>query len=290
MKKLSLALGTIILGASTLSTAHADSYQMNDPFDNGKGKEEALKYAQSIPDTRLDAREVKDFKKAQSTEVGRLKNLKRGSSGTAFAIDKHTLLTNNHVIEHQKTHVYERDYQAAKPNELKFNAMETSTDSSNSFEIKDTHMIKNADIAIVHTKEDMTKHGIKPIKLEDEKAIKYMHKGTPIHSFGYPNMKYFKGTKFDELSKLKNPTQVKSEGYYLGQSKNTTEEHIFIQEPLRKGNSGSPILTEDNKVIGVFPNGFDNTSSNKSAYAKEQMGYAVSLIGNIREEVKQQMK
>ena len=289
MKKLCISTiaATMIFPLSNI--AYADSYQSNDPLTSNHGRDNALEKAKELTDHKIKASKVNNFDDANSTAIGRLKNLKRHSSGTAVAIDKHTLLTNNHVIEAHKTSAGNRNYKSSKPHELSFNALETSEDSSHSFEIDDTHMIKNADIAIVHTKEDLTKQGIVPMQLENERTIKDMKAGDLTHSFGYPDTKYFKNTKFETLSKLKNPTQIKAEGHYLGTSKHTSEEHMFVQEPLKRGNSGSPIINENNKIVGIFPNGFNDQTSN-TAYGKEYICYAVSLVGNIRDEIQKEMR
>ncbi|MDO0960569.1 trypsin-like serine protease [Staphylococcus haemolyticus] len=271
----------------TPNSVLADAYDTNNAFNKKEGSEEAFNLAQKIADDKIKIRKVDSPVTENLQAVGRFTNVKADMSGTAVAIGDYTILTNNYLVEDEVTKKGQRNYRSAAPNELKFYPMQSSKETPYSFSIKNVHMIKGVDLAVVHTNKKISDK-IKPINMASEDDIKSLKYNDKISVAGYAKTKYFE-SRFPELTKIKYPQLFKTDGFYLNKAK-TTEPQFYINAILRKGNSGSPIINSNGELIGTFVNGFNNSGASSFEYNVEEMGYGVALTDDVRQEVLENTK
>ncbi|MCS4486218.1 trypsin-like serine peptidase [Staphylococcus americanisciuri] len=264
-----------------------DAYVTNNAYQKKSGSKTAFELAQRINDDAISINAVKQPIPKAYRSVGRFINHSKHSSGTAVAIDKHTLLTNNHVVESTKTHQGKRNYRPAHPRLLRFIPMQSPTQTPYTYTIKSVHMIKGVDLAVVHTKEDLS-HVLTPMPIASEKSIEAMSYKDRIKIVGYPQPKYF-ASRFPKLANTPEHQMFVTQGYYLNEA-TTVEPQFYFNAVTRKGNSGSPIMNDHNELIGIFPNAFNNSGNSSFEYNAEEMGYGVAITKHVRQEILKNME
>lgn len=211
--------------------------------------------------------------------IGILSNTKNKVYGTAFVIDDHTLLTNNHVVEKGFGVVNKAMYDPERPSNLKFMPSRDANNIPYSFTIKDIKMIKGVDVAVVHTNEKVTDK-VTPLKIANEQNIKNMKSRDKITTYGYPSKEYL-GNDFINDSRYK---MYKSDGFYLLKV-NSDDPQFYSKMIIRMGNSGSPILNSNNEVVGINSGGMNNTNANATVRAKNELAYVFSFTDYVRKEI-----
>ncbi|MDO5375668.1 MAG: serine protease [Staphylococcus rostri] len=264
-----------------------DAYVTNNAYQKQAGSKTAFQLAQRIDDAAVNIDTVDTPIPKTYRSVGRFINYKTDSAGTAVAIDDHTLLTNNHLVEDTKTQPGKRNYRPADPSMLRFKPMQSPLQTPYTFTVKSVHMIKGVDVAIVHTHENLS-NVMKPMPIASEKSIKAMSFKDPITIVGYPQPKYF-ASRFPKLAKIPNHQMFITNGYYLNKA-TTVEPQFYFNAITRKGNSGSPIINDKHELIGIFPNAFNNSGKSTFKYNAEEMGYGVAITKHVRKEIMQNME
>ncbi|KIX90398.1 hypothetical protein TP70_07860 [Staphylococcus microti] len=265
----------------------ADAYDTNNAYEKKYGSEEAFNLAQSIDDNEITIGPVNDPIPKQYQSIGRLVNSAANSSATAVVVGDYTLLTNNHLVEDSKTRPGARNYRPASPEKLRFYPMQTPNHRPYTFTIKSVHMIRGVDLAVVHTNKKISDF-IQPMAIASENSIESMTFKDPITIVGYPTPKYFE-SRFPELANVPNHQMFITQGFYLNKA-TTPEPQFYFNAVTRNGNSGSPIMNRNNELIGIFPNGFNNTGNSTFKYNIEEMGYGISIIKTVRNEVLENME
>lgn len=259
-----------------------DAYVTNNAIKKQSGSGKAFQLAQRIDDDAVSIKTVQSPIPKPYRSIGRLINHKRDIAGTAVAIDDHTLLTNNHVVEESKTRPGKRNYRPAKPQFLRFKPMQTPTQTPYTFTVRSVHMIKGVDLAVVHTHENLS-DVMTPMQIASEHSIESMSFKDRIKIVGYPDPKYFE-SRYPSLAKIPSHQMFITQGYYLNKA-TTKEPQIYFNAVTRKGNSGSPMMNVNNELIGIFPNGFNNSGRSTFKYNEEEMGYGVVMTKHVRKEV-----
>ncbi|KIX90396.1 hypothetical protein TP70_07850 [Staphylococcus microti] len=259
-----------------------DAYVTNNAYKKQAGSKTAFKLAQKIDDKAITVDTIDSPIPKAYRSVGRFINYQTDSAGTAVAIDEHTLLTNNHLVEDTKTKPGKRNYRPAKPSMLRFKPMQSPIQTPYTFTVRSVHMIKGVDLAVVHTHENLN-NIMTPMPIASEKSIEAMAFKDPIKIVGYPQPKYF-ASRFPKLAKTPNHQMFMTEGYYLNKA-TTVEPQFYFSGITRKGNSGSPIMNEHNELIGIFPNAFNNSGKSTFEYNVEEMGYGVAITKHVRKEI-----
>lgn len=259
-----------------------DAYVTNNAYKKQAGSKTAFKLAQKIDDKAITVDMIDSPIPKAYRSVGRLINYQTDSAGTAVAIDNHTLLTNNHLVEDAKTKPGKRNYCPAKPSMLRFKPMQSPIQTPYTFTVRSVHMIKGVDLAVVHTHENLS-NVMTPMPIASEKSIEAMTFKDPIKIVGYPQPKYF-ASRFPKLAKTPNHQMFITEGFYLNKA-TTIEPQFYFNGITRKGNSGSPIMNEHNELIGIFPNAFNNSGKSTFEYNVEEMGYGVTITKHVRKEI-----
>jgi len=134
-------------------------------------------------------------------------------TGTGFAVDSHTLVTNRHVIEDTKE-------------------LQVTTYDGSTIEVTAASVTTVADLAIITTEQSIDVFA----SLAQQDPIE----GDAITVIGYPN-----GGQLTTVSGVVLGTSPDPLGAALGTVMVTTA-------PVEPGSSGSPVLNEDGEVVGVI--------------------------------------
>ncbi|MCB2412593.1 serine protease [Demequina sp. TTPB684] len=134
-------------------------------------------------------------------------------TGTGFAYDAHTLVTNRHVVENTRK-------------------LEVTTYDGRTISVTAASVAAVADLAVITTEEAMSAGAV----LAQEDPIE----GDAITVVGYPN-----GGKLTTVSGVVLGSTADPLGTALGQVLATTA-------PVQPGSSGSPVLNERGEVVGVI--------------------------------------
>ncbi|WP_291380199.1 serine protease [Demequina sp.] len=134
-------------------------------------------------------------------------------TGTGFAYDAHTLITNRHVVENTRK-------------------LEVTTYDGRTVSVTAASVAAVADLAIITTEEAMPAGAV----LAQEDPME----GDAITVVGYPN-----GGKLTTVSGVVLGTTADPLGAALGTVLATTA-------PVQPGSSGSPVLNERGEVVGVI--------------------------------------
>nr|WP_239665832.1 serine protease [Staphylococcus hominis] len=189
--------------------------------------------------------------------------------GTGTVIGAHTFVTNAHVIDDQ----YGR---AAAPKYIKFQMNRDGSRMPYVFQATEVIKVPQYDIAVVHTKQNMSKY-VKPVKIATDSEIKQLKFNSPLYSLGYP-WQYNDNTKA-YFNKLR-VTQFSTNG---------TE--IQTKDIFRSGASGSPMLNSTfTKMYGLRTYGYNLMGGSTDAYAKQEMSGGESFKGYAGRFVRQHIK
>lgn len=266
--------------------AWADTYNTEDVYLAKYGSQRAFDLAKTIPDNEISIQKIENPKEARLESVGRVVNVESDYAGSGVFIGKHTFLTNNHIVRDKQTNEGDDIYRVAPLNELHFYPANNPKGRPYTFSVKDVHMIKGVDLAIVHTNEELP-NSIKPMTMATEKSIKSLNFKDKISIIGYPKTRKF-APKYPEMAKLPYPQMFRSNGFFLNYS-STSEPHFYMNVITRGGNSGSPIINSNDELIGIFPNGFNNSGKATYKFSEEEMAYGIALVDNVLKEIKANM-
>lgn len=147
--------------------------------------------------------------------MGILSNTRTKTYGSAFVIDNHTILTNNHVVESSFGTQENTKYKPENVENLKFYPSRVGNNIPFTFTIKDIKMIKGSDVAILHTNEKLTDK-VSKLKLASEQSINSLKYKDKLTSYGYPTKQYL-GENFVNDDKYK---MYESHGFYLMNANN----------------------------------------------------------------------
>uniref|UniRef100_UPI0015D6F606 hypothetical protein n=1 Tax=Staphylococcus haemolyticus TaxID=1283 RepID=UPI0015D6F606 len=116
----------LIISLTFSNTSNAESYLNRTVNERSAGIMEAQELVQQINNNELSFTRL-DKINTNISGVGILSNTKNKVYGTAFVIDDHTLLTNNHVVEKGFGVVNKATYDLESQSNLKFMLQEMQT-------------------------------------------------------------------------------------------------------------------------------------------------------------------
>ena len=168
-----------------------------------------------------------EVKTNEMPPVGRLNNNKDDSHGTAFIIDNHTIITNDHIVENAT-----RNNLAFLPHRNSKN--NTSIVNGQNTHIVDIHHIKNKDVAILNTKESLKPFG--KITLTSETPKVY----DKTITYGYPDPRL-------NIKQINDSKMTKTTFTYIS----TKNKKGYVKGIIHPGASGSPMINKHNEAYGI---------------------------------------
>ena len=260
------------------------NYGAGDP-DSGVNKASKIEQEIDDKDVSINKKNVKAEKSGIAMVMSPLKGDKNTYyAGSAFAVDKHTLLTNDHVAIDQAK---KGDFKSVNAEDM---IITPNRDSSEEYvpaelKAKDIKLLKSGDVAVIHTKEDLSKY-MKINKIASEDKIKDEKEKGNITLSGYPGSRDHKdvygddygpkGTPFDMRSKfIMHATSIHPVMYYKGY--------------FEKGMSGSPIYNDEDEVIGIHAGTLD-TSANGPKETKADLGYGFSITKDVKKDLDKELQ
>lgn len=197
--------------------------------------------------------EIKDPQTSQYQSIVIVENLgKKNDYGTGFVVGENKLLINRHIAES-----FDKDQK------LSVRTVNAQGEVVN-FKIKQvTHAPDDVDLSIIEvapTLDGKNIHdGMKLLAFATQEEINAVKEGDAIHTVGYPTDNGF-GTLWN------------SSGNVL-----TVGENVIIYDAyIYGGNSGSPLLNQDDKVIGL-----SNASADKPEGSQDTMTFGFLLTEKI---------
>lgn len=280
MRKTNIGKITGVVAASLIGTsliipqASHDAQAVGSYDYNGlhqQNSQSGLNYAQQFSNTELSINHVKNTKKSNYQAIGRVSNTDgwkgkgKDSMGTGFIIGNHTFATNAHVVETKEGH-------QANPKNITLVTERNGKAKQHTFNAQKIEKVPHADMVLVHTKQNMGKH-IQPLKLASEKQINHLKLGDDFKAPGYDKIKG-------------DNTQLwESHGKAL---MTTTDGHeLMTKQIFRAGGSGSPMLTKDNKVLGISAYGYNLQGNDPSIEAQNELAGGFKMTGAVRDFIDQ---
>lgn len=277
MKYLKTGLSTIAVGALALtlgiggeSKAAGNYYYDGMTYNNSNS---AYQKAKTINNSQLKIKRYDYANKTKYKAVGRVSNYDgwkgkgRDSMGTGFMIHKHTFLTNSHVVDNANGNT-------SKAKSIKFDLNRDGKHKAKRFDVTKVDKVPYADVAIVHTKQDMSKYA-KPLKFASEWRIDHLKQGQNLYSLGYPWQNGDNTYAF--WNKLK----------YLQKSSNNTE--ILTKDKFRAGASGSPMVDGKYRVYGLRTYGYNIWNNGNTKFAKQEVSGGEALTGYTRKYIEKRL-
>ena len=268
-------------GSESSNTSYNEAFNYDDKFyDFGQGSSlsgssKALDIEKNMSDddisiAKKDVSDIKNSGIALVTVPGKSEN--ELGTGSASAISKHVLLTNNHVVKKSADNPFES-------HEAKDINIYPNRDGDNipyKLTAKKVEMLKSGDAALIYVDEDLSKY-MKINKIEDENKILDLKEKDDVTTSGYPTAHSHEnhvdggygvfGTPYDSKSKfIMNATSIHPVLYYKSYSE--------------AGMSGSPIYNKDGNIIGVHAGVLDVNNQNDG-----DTSYGYSITKELRKDI-----
>ena len=185
-------------------------------------------------------------------------NNHRYVDGTAFIIDKNTIITNKHVIQGEPLkHMY------FVP---QMSGWDESFNKKEAFKVTHISNVKDRDLAVIKIKGDLSKYGKYQLT---SKLPKHFEEVT---TFGYP----FENKKLEaEMYQSTIP--------YIEHDK----KDVYLGYQSKQGGSGSPIINKDGKVFAVATYGLktETTYKNKTKTNYRNISGGTYLSNDVIKEI-----
>jgi len=257
VSKLTGLAGALLLGSTIFlgnGEAHAGvaSYPYNGLSSTNYNQSMSLK-----PNAgSIHMKHIKNPKKAGYSAIGRVSNFDgwkghgKDSMGTGFIIDGHTFITNLHVVQ-------DANGKIARSQDVRMVTERNGAHHKYTFNASSIQRVPHADAVMVHTRQDMSRY-VKPLKLASSKTINHLRTGDIFKAPGYD--KYTSHGPTNDNTKL-----WESKGRFLRTTTNGRE--MMTKQIFRSGGSGSPLLTKDNRVMGISAYGWNLNGTNSNELA-----------------------
>lgn len=236
--------------------------------------------AKKISNSSISNKYYPNASQSNLKSIGRVSNLNgwkvgipeykgQDSMGTGTVIGAHTFVTNGHVID-------DKYGKAAAPKYIKFQLNRNGKSIPYTFHANEVIKVPQYDIAIVHTKENMSKYA-KPMRIATDSEIKKLKFNTPLYSLGYSKINGDNTKPY--FSKFR-VTQFSPNG-----------SEIQTKDIFRSGASGSPMLNSKyTTMYGMRTYGHNLGGTATDMYAKQEASGGESFKGYAGKFVRQHIK
>mgnify|MGYP001940257699 CR=1 FL=1 len=195
------------------------------------------------------------------------------SVGTTSAIGKHTLITASHVVQKQNP---TKDHDSQTPDKLRVQIKRNGDSSTikHTVKVKDVVPIKNTDMAIIHTYEDVSQY-MRIQKIASESSIKNMKFKEPIYYHHYSNM------KIDPYKNDRMGTSYLSIGRFIKNGNDIEHPYMYYTGYSSGGSSGASVMNSRHEIIGINVKSYSLNTMAKEKNMK--LGY--TLLGQPRKDI-----
>src|SRR5699024_1722684 len=255
----------------TLTASGIDLHKLSKSTVSNVTESYAYQKGQSLDTSKAQIENYPNIKTSQFSGVGRVENLRKNKKtkhvGTGFVIDKHTFVTNAHVVS-------EKSGQLSTAKQITFQPSRDDFKKPYVFHAKSIKPLSNLDIAIVKTKESMS--DVKPVKFANQRDMSHLKNKDKIFHIGYPKTRY--GGRY---------TVSKGNGFYLSYTQIGFRQKGMVNKmAVRTGASGSPIFNQNGRVIGIVSYSYNSSGERTSSYAKVELSGGVLFNQHVRDELK----
>lgn len=205
--------------------------------------------AKTISNKDIPIRQIQKNEKSNVVAIGNYTNDSHTGSytyGSGVAIGNHTIVTAAHVVDDKGAS--KKPFTSKPVSQLEVQPNRNGRSIPTRLTVDNVRMIKQGDVAIVHTKEDLSKYV--PIRsLASESSIKNLKSKDTIYDVHYGEMKsdkYKDGNIYSQESIVPYRSQIK----FLGHATNIHPVG-YVKGYLTGGSSGSGYMNSKNQVIGV---------------------------------------
>lgn len=217
--------------------------------DSLSGINNAANIAKSISNKNISIRQIQKNEKSNVVVIGNYNNNSHTGNytyGSGVAIGKHTIVTAAHVVD--DSGASKKAFTSKPVSQLEVQPNRNGRSIPTRLTVDNVRMIKQGDVAIVHTKEDLSKYV--PIRsLASESSIKNLKPKDTIYDVHYGEMKSDK-YKDENIYSQESIVPYRSQIKFLGHATNIHPVG-YVKGYLTGGSSGSGYMNSKNQVIGV---------------------------------------
>lgn len=246
------------------------------------GINDAIKLANGISNKDIPIRQIQKNEKSNVVGIGGYTNdshTRNYTYGSGVAIGKHTIVTAAHVVDDEGAS--KKPFTSKPVSQLEVQPNRNGSSIPTRLPVDNVRMIKEGDVAVIHTKEDLSKYvPISP--LASESSIKNLKPKDTLYANHYGRMendKYKDGNVYSQEPITAYRSQVK----FLGHA---TSIHPvgYTKGYLTGGSSGSGYMNEKNQVVGVHSFSFASDET-----LKNHMGGGYMFINDLYKQIQDQV-
>ena len=247
-------------------------------YDYGQGNSlsgvfDALNYSKAIGNSGLS------IVQKQNENIALIRGIDRKNNyimqGTATAIDNHTLLTIEHVVDNQFS---SKAFSTLPAQDVKIQPKRYQNSVPVTLKASSIVPMKHGEMAVIHTKEDLSKY-MDIVPLASETSIKNMKNGEKIEMNHYSNMSKDKYAPSSVTNMHRYGTPYHSEGKFIMNGRNVHPANYF-KMMSNSGGSGSLIKNKNGQAIGIY---FGSVGTDEGYRYHTKIGF--SFIGDFRKEL-----
>lgn len=245
------------------------------------GVNDAMKLANGISNKDIPIRQIQKNENSNVVAIGNYINDSHTGNytyGSGVAIGKHTVVTAAHVVD--DAGASKKPFMSKQVSQLEVQPNRNGHSIPTRLTVDNVRMIKQGDVAVLHTKEDLSKYvPIRP--LASESSIKNLKPKDTIYDNHYGKMKadkYNDGNVYSQESVVPYRSQVK----FLGHA---TSIHPvgYVKGYLTGGSSGSGYMNSKNQVVGIHSFAFTSDDALRNHVAGGYM-FINDLYKNVKSE------
>lgn len=243
------------------------------------GWDDGFNIAKKIPNSDIDIKRLGS--KSNIAAVASFSNASHTgtySYGTGTAIGKHSILTAAHVVDNMN--VTKKAFSKTPVSYLEVQPNRNGNTVPTHLTVDRVDMLNKGDVAVVHTKEDVSKY-IPVRKVASESTIKNLKSKQDLYVNHYG---WMQGDKYHDNNQYSNVKQTPYRSHIKFISHATNIHPVgYVKGYLYAGSSGSSFLTPNNEVTGVYTNGYTDDEPQRAHY-----GSGFMFINDLYKQVQNQ--